>query len=586
MNLHRWIDSPAAMALGWALFHSLWQGALAALALAAVLLATPSARIRYAAAGLAMLGMLLGFAIAFSTSISPDRIALPPTTKAAHAAAASGAIRADDDPSELAPRWLPTGILPWLTPFWTAGVLLFHLRSLAHWLAARRLRGTAVCCASAAWQDRFARLAARMRASPQIALLESALAEVPLVMGHLRPVVLVPVGMLAGLPANQVESILLHELAHIRRADYLVNLLQTFVESIFFYHPAAWWISRVIRAERENCCDDLVVAASGDAHAYALALAALERNRWAAGGAALAATGGSLVKRIRRLLQQPEGVRSGLAPVFSAAILTITLALALRGWQSPPPPLSPYLKWLTEDVAYIVDDAERNAFLNLKTDEEKEHFIEQFWQRRNPVPGSGANSFKEEHYRRIAYADNRFTSSAGPGWTTDRARIYIQFGPADELESHPFGDASSYPFEQWLYRHIDGLGDRVIFTFVDRSWTADYRLSANPSDRLVPGGNPVTGSLGRIYAAVQAVDGGALITIPMSAFGAHHVKLAASILLGGRRVAASFEDGLQGPSPAYTKLVHMRPGSYRLKLTVKDVTSGAIGTEDLDFEVQ
>ena len=586
MNFHRWIDSPAALALGWALFHSLWQGALAALALAAVLLATPSARIRYAAACLAMLGLLLGFSISVSTSMSPDQIAIGSPAPGAHTVTPPGAIRADDDPAELGQRWLATGILPWLTPFWTAGVLLFHLRSLTQWFAARRLRGTGVCCASVTWQERLARLAARMRVSPHIALLESALAEVPVVMGHLRPVVLVPVGMLAGLPADQVESILLHELAHIRRADYLVNLLQTFIESIFFYHPAAWWISRVIRAERENCCDDLVVAASGDAHAYALALAALEQNRVDAGAAALAATGGSLVKRIRRLLYRPEGVRSGLAPVFSAAILTLTAALALRGWQPAPLPSSPYLKWLTQDVAYIVDDAERNVFLNLQTDEEKEHFIEQFWQRRNPVPGSQANPFKEEHYRRIAYANNRFTSSSGPGWTTDRGRIYIQFGPADELESHPFGDASSYPFEQWLYRHIDGLGDRVIFTFVDRSWMADYRLSANPSDRLVPGGNPVTGSLGRIYAAVQAVDGGALITIPMSAFAGHRVKLAASILVGERRVAASFEDGVQGPSPAYTRLVHMRPGSYRLRLTVKDVTSGAVGTEDIGFEVK
>src|SRR5207248_10168500 len=133
-------------------------------------------------------------------------------------------------------------------------------------------------------------------------LLESALAEVPVVMGHLRPVILMPVGLFAGLSVDQVEAILLHELAHIRRHDYPINLLQIFVEGLAFYHPAVWWISGVIRAERENCCDDLVVATTGDAHEYAVALAALEQNRWATRETALAANGGTLVKRIRRML--------------------------------------------------------------------------------------------------------------------------------------------------------------------------------------------------------------------------------------------------------------------------------------------
>ena len=137
------------------------------------------------------------------------------------------------------------------------------------------------------------------------------------------------------MPAAQVEAILLHELAHIQRGDYLVNLLQTVVEGFLFYHPAIWWISGVIRAERENCCDDLVVVASGDAREYAAALAALEQTRWPADRAALAATGGSLVKRIRRLLYQPEGL--ALAPFWSAGILTIAVAGGLVAWQAGTP---------------------------------------------------------------------------------------------------------------------------------------------------------------------------------------------------------------------------------------------------------
>src|SRR5205807_2321537 len=195
--------------------------------------------------------------------------------------------------------------------------------SLASWMMARRLRRRGVCRAPDLWQQRLDQLGARLRLSRPVALLESCLADVPVVIGYLRPVILMPVGLLAGLPAGQIEAILLHELAHVRRYDYLVNLLQIFVEGLLFHHPAVWWISGVIRGQRENCCDDLVVAVKGGAYEYAAALAALEQHREAVRETALAATGGSLMKRIRRLLpqplDQPEAPRAALAPVFSAA---------------------------------------------------------------------------------------------------------------------------------------------------------------------------------------------------------------------------------------------------------------------------
>ena len=279
--------------------------------------------------------------------------------------------------------------------------------------------------APAAWQQRLDRLARALRLSRPVTLLESCLAEVPVVIGYLRPVILVPVGLLAGMPAGQVEAILLHELAHIRRHDYLVNLLQTVVEGLLFYHPAVWWISGVIRAERENCCDDLVVATQGDAHEYA---AALDRS----GTKPLGGTpkprwpphGGNLVKRIRRLLDQPETPRAALTPVLSAAILTITVCAGSHGGVAIPTPTVPQpaqVKQLTPmSNGFALSEvaqrgrrihhhrAERAAFKNLQTDEEREHFIEQFWLRRDPTPGTPENEFKEEHYRRIAYANEHF----------------------------------------------------------------------------------------------------------------------------------------------------------------------------------
>lgn len=155
---------------------------------------------------------------------------------------------------------------------------------------------------------------------------------------------------------------------------------------------------------------------------------------------------------------------------------------------------TPYRKWLNEDVSYIITDEERAAFKKLQTDEEREQFIEQFWLRRDPTPDSNENEFKEEHYRRIAYANERYASGI-PGWKTDRGRIYITFGPADEIESHPSGGTyqrppeegggttSTFPFEQWRYRYIEDIGNDIIIEFVDPTMSGEYRMTMDPSEK-------------------------------------------------------------------------------------------------------
>jgi GWxTD domain-containing protein len=161
-----------------------------------------------------------------------------------------------------------------------------------------------------------------------------------------------------------------------------------------------------------------------------------------------------------------------------------------------------YKTWLSQDVAYIITDEERTAFLRLSTNEEREQFIEQFWQRRNPNPDSVENEFKEEHYRRIAYANEHYASGI-PGWKSDRGRIYIIWGKPDEIESHPSGGAyqrpveegggetSTYPFERWRYRYLECCGTDVNLEFVDPTGTGEYHLTADPSEKdallYVPG---------------------------------------------------------------------------------------------------
>src|SRR6266849_4893770 len=153
-----------------------------------------------------------------------------------------------------------------------------------------------------------------------------------------------------------------------------------------------------------------------------------------------------------------------------------------------------YKKWLDEDVVWIISDEERAAFRQLSNDEERDQFIEAFWQRRDPTPDTEENEFKEEHYRRIAYANEHFPAGI-PGWKTDRGRIYIVFGPADEIESHPSGgsyerpmeegggETSTFPFETWRYRYLEGIGQEVIIEFVDTCMCGDYHMTMDRSEK-------------------------------------------------------------------------------------------------------
>ncbi len=256
------LRQPLILALGWALVHFLWQGVLIAMLLggADLLLRRAGAGARYAAAYTAMLAMLGAAAGTFlwlvlhagasgSTSFGALASVLPATlaggTVAARAISTQSAFRAE--------QWLDSH-LAWLVCVWAAGVVMLSLRTAGGWIFAQGLKRHGARPAATEWQRVSAEIAKQLGVTRTIALYESTVARVPTVIGWLRPVILLPVSALAGLTPQMMEAILAHELAHIRRHDYLLNMLQTAIETLLFYHPAVWWVGKKIRQERENCC--------------------------------------------------------------------------------------------------------------------------------------------------------------------------------------------------------------------------------------------------------------------------------------------------------------------------------------------
>jgi beta-lactamase regulating signal transducer with metallopeptidase domain len=349
---------PVLDAAGWALVHSLWQGALVAALYGCFSALTVRARanVHYAGAVLALALMLLLPVLTASLTLrSPqglftredlssegkwadsvrerERASRADREPATHAAQgqAVGAVSQASTLQGWAEERLTT-LVPWLVFVWLAGVCLLASRFVGGWLLVLRLRRSATPVAEC-FEELLARVSGRLRVSRAVRLCQSALVEVPTVVGHLRPIILIPASALLGLTPRQLEAVLAHELAHVQRYDYVVNLLQTVAETLLFYHPAAWWLSRRVRAEREHACDDAAVEATGDVLIYARALAALEQLRGAhthAAALALAADGGSLMQRIQRLVNTNKGARTR-RPLMAAALVAVLLCGALVG---------------------------------------------------------------------------------------------------------------------------------------------------------------------------------------------------------------------------------------------------------------
>jgi len=334
-----WLSPEVTRALGWALLHFLWQGLALAALLSAVMALCRTAAMRYALA-VGTLGLMVAAPTATFLSLLPSDSGAKsnPAAGMAREIVPQGATAA----SASTPRVMRTdaraaGSLLWVVEVWFGGVFLFCMRTAWGLLALQRLRRKTIVPLSEYLREKCDALQRRLGLTRVIRYCENRLLDTPAVIGWFRPMVLLPMTALTGLSETQLEAVIVHELAHIKRLDCFVNLFQVAAEALLFYHPALWWVNRRIRLERENCCDDVALSICGNPVEYARALSLMEEWRVAL-SLAMAANGSPVGQRIRRLLgteRFPEGIQiASLGAGFLCLSAALLAATALVGTAS------------------------------------------------------------------------------------------------------------------------------------------------------------------------------------------------------------------------------------------------------------
>jgi beta-lactamase regulating signal transducer with metallopeptidase domain/type II secretory pathway component GspD/PulD (secretin) len=417
MALENILSQEIIQKLGWTLLHFVWQAAAVALLLTIllVLLRKSTANLRYIVA-CAALGLIVLLPIVTMQLVPvstpqptagiespPTPIIVPVQTTIEEIPSAGIVEYKEPVPPEsinVAPMipWKQRAVehiepaLPYLVAVWLLGVFGLSLWHLGGWAQLQRLKKQMVKRVDVSLQVKLNELSGRLRVKRSVQLLKSALVQVPTVVSWLRPVILLPASALTGLTAEQLEALLAHELAHIRRHDYLINMLQTVVETLGFYHPAVWWVSHKIRIERENCCDDLAISISGDRICYARALTSMEEIRAGRSDLAVAATGGNLFERIRRLVgkDSTDSSRASWIPsvitILLIAIIAIPTILALNSQAEDK--IGDGLEINAEGQQILKQMAERNRYWLIGPPAEVRHYSYDFNLHSRRVPKS------------------------------------------------------------------------------------------------------------------------------------------------------------------------------------------------------
>ena len=325
-------------ALGWTFVHSLWQGALIALLLGIFMIATHkfTSTTRYFIAVTALVFMLCCSIFTFIRSyknaqpVNTEQLigqttVVQNTLNEVNVTAPQTVMNREKQGFKYYIQSYKKYFyqnFPLIVTLWILGMLVFALKFMGSMAYVQRMKNYRIIPVDAIWEKKFQKLCRELGVSKSVRIFQSSLAKVPMVIGYVKPVILFPISAFSGLSPLQLESILVHELAHVVRHDYLVNLLQSVVEILFFYHPAVWWMSSVIRNERENCCDDLAIEFTGDSINFAKALAGIQEQLLKNEGLAMAITGkkNKLLKRIQRLINQPN-MKTNFVEGFTASCI-------------------------------------------------------------------------------------------------------------------------------------------------------------------------------------------------------------------------------------------------------------------------
>jgi beta-lactamase regulating signal transducer with metallopeptidase domain len=525
--------------IGWALIHFVWQGGLIALATAAALASCRhrSSEARYAIACAGLVAMLAAPAITASVvgtsdqTIAPGGSASPTVSTSASPSPAPPTARLQTASLSLAAtaartastveRWLP--IVVWV---WLSGVMLLLARFAGASFRVRRLRLASLKEPLSPWQSTGERLAAQLRLDVGFRIVESALVDAPSVIGTMRPIIFLPVTALTGLAPHQIEALIAHELAHIRRRDYAVNIAQTVAEALLFFHPAVWWISARIRQEREHCCDDVAVETCGEPVDYAAALAELAAWRSRDLALSVGAADGPLLARVRRVLRAPseDAPRpSGGLAVLALGLLVSAGAIVNSASQKPlaPAPAS------TEQTILVKTRSFEQTWSLKRTD----HF-EVYYPQDLDLHAERAAEEAERAYERVSGDLRHNLAFRVPIFlfrTTSEFDANVRAGASLDAASEPSGDrillAIDQPADRWpgLITHevahifaFDILPGRSTATWVLEGLAEYERGAWDPSD-LAAIRNAVRANAVPPLSRLQADDPGAPRLV--SAFG-------------------------------------------------------------------
>lgn len=361
MNLLTRIVSDEFMyALGWTVIHSFWQALVVAVVMALLMLALQKypARLRYLTANIALVTMFALSVLTFYKLYHPTKIALSDELTLIMGNGSLVLIQ-EQTPTPGVFQEVLWGFfayfdqhIPLIVSVWMIGLGFFLLRLIGGLSYVQMLRHQRNSLLPQEWQDKMQQLARQIPVYRPVVLLESALVKVPMVIGYLKPAILLPIGTVNGLSGAQVEAILAHELAHIYRNDYLLNILQSLVETLFYFNPAVWWISANIRLERENCCDDIAVKLCGNNLIYAKALVSLQEMSQGAPSFAMtfANNKNQLLHRIRRILKQPQNKSTIMEKLAATSLLLI--AIVYFSVQANPT-TDKARNWINEDTFSI-----------------------------------------------------------------------------------------------------------------------------------------------------------------------------------------------------------------------------------------